>query len=104
VEALAVKLEGALPDRTTVDRAGGGFRSRKHVRGIAVRLGDGEYALALEDASVACRRRVVVRGIALKNEDLTLDEWIDAISAALAEEAGASERGRAALARLLGTA
>jgi hypothetical protein len=42
-----------------------------------------------------------VRGIALKNEELSLEEWIDDLSRQLAEEAGQSERGRAALQRLI---
>jgi hypothetical protein len=101
VEALAAKLEGALPDRTSVERSGGFLGGRKRVRAIAVRLGDDEYRLEASDGAPECRRRVVVRGIALKNEELTLEAWIDAVSRALAEEAAGSERGRAALARLL---
>jgi len=101
VEALAAKLEGALPDRTVVQRSGGFLGGQKHVRTIAVRLGDGEYVLEAHDGSPACTRRVVVRGIALKNEELSLDEWIETLSRGLTEQAGTSERDRAALARLL---
>ncbi len=102
VEALATKLEGALPGRTAVERGGGFLGGKKRVRAIAVRLGDGEYVLQAQDGgSPACSRRVVVRGIALKNEELSLDDWIDVLSRALAEQAGTSERDRAALARLL---
>jgi hypothetical protein len=102
VEALATKLEGALPGRTTVERSGGGlFGGRKRVRAVAVRLGDGEYRLEHDDGAVDCRRRVVVRGIALKNEELTLEEWIGALGRALGDAAAESEQDRAALARLL---
>lgn len=102
VEALAAKLEGALPDRTAVQRSGGGFLGgAKRVRAIAVRLGEGEYVLEAHDGSPACTRRVVVRGIALKNEELSLDEWIEALSRELTAQAGTSEHDRAALARLL---
>lgn len=102
VDVLAEKLAGALPDRTSVEHAGrfGG----KRIRGIAVRLGDAEYRLDHDPPEVACQRRTLVRGIALKTEDLQLDEWIERLSRDLAQEAGSSERGRAALARLLGTA
>jgi hypothetical protein len=103
VEALAAKLEGAFPDRVRVERAGGFLGGRKRVRAITLRLGDDEYRLETDDGPAQCRRRVLVRGIALKNEELTLDEWIDAISGALVAEARDSERSRAALARLLGT-
>jgi hypothetical protein len=99
VEALATKLEGAFGDRTRIERAG--FLGPKRVRQIAVRLGDNEYALEHDEGRVECRRRTVVRGIALKNEELELDAWIDELSQALVIEATASERGRAALQRLL---
>jgi hypothetical protein len=103
VEALAAKLEGALPDRTSVERGGRFLGGGKRVRTISVRLGDDEYRLEHDPPAVQCLRRVVVRGIALKSEELTLEQWIEGISRALTEEAGSSERGRAALARLLGT-
>jgi hypothetical protein len=104
VEALATKLEGSFPDRTRVERKGGGlFGGAKRVARVAVRLGDDEYELEHDDGRVECRRRTVVRGIALKNEELALDGWIDGLSRELVTAAGESERGRAALARLLGT-
>ena len=102
VEALAAKLAGALPGRTSVERAG--MFGGKRVRGIAVRLGDAEYRLEHDPPAVACQRRALVRGIALKTEDLPLDDWIDRLSRDLAHEADSSEHGRAALARLLGAA
>jgi hypothetical protein len=42
-----------------------------------------------------------VRGIVIKSERLTLDEWIDALSRELTERAQKSERSRVALQRLL---
>jgi len=65
-----------------------------------VDLGDHEYELET-GRHVTCRRRSVVRGIALKNEELPLDEWIDRLSQDLLAEAEHSERGRLALERLL---
>ena len=118
VEALAVKLEGALPGAIKVERGGGGLfgGGRKRVEQISVGLGSDSFELESDDGRVRCSRRTakqrlrrhqptarrtVVRGIALKNEELTLDEWIDAVSRALVAEAESSERGRAALGRLL---
>jgi hypothetical protein len=100
VAGLAAKLEGAFPERVRVDR--GGLFGGKRVRTVSVDLGDNRYELEHDDGRVSCRRSNVVRGIALKNEPLELDEWIDALSRELAVEAGRSERGRAALERLLG--
>ena len=102
VEALAVKLEAALPDQVEVERRGGGLLGgRKRVRRIEVTLGDQRYEVEPDHGRVTCRRRSVVRGIALKTQELDLDAWIAALSQDLVEEADRSERGRQALARLL---
>ena len=45
--------------------------------------------------------RSVVRGIALKNEELSLERFIDEVSAALVRAADETTRGREALQRLL---
>jgi hypothetical protein len=101
IEALAVKLDAALPGQVEVERRGGLLGGRKRVRRIEVTLGDQRYELELERARVTCRRRSVVRGIALKTQELDLDAWIAALSQDLVDEADRSERGREALARLL---
>jgi len=101
VEALAVKLEGALPQSATVKRGGGRFGGQKHVERIDVQVGNDSYELANNEGRVDCRRRTLVRGIALKNDELSMDDWIDAVSKALVDEASESERARIALERLL---
>jgi hypothetical protein len=101
VEALAVKLEGALPGQCRVERAGGLFAKRKRVRRIAVDLGDERFQLEHDDGRVETRRARIVRGIVLKTEELGLDGWIDALSAELSEQARSSERARLAAERLL---
>jgi hypothetical protein len=100
VEALATKLELSFPERTHVERGGRMFGS-KQVRKISVELGDGRYDLEHSDGVVTARRCTVVRGISLKNDELGLEEWIDDLSAELVAEAERSERGRAALERML---
>jgi hypothetical protein len=102
VEALAAKLEGALPGSVRIERRGGGlFGGAKRVARLALTLGSDELQLESDDGRVSCRRRTVVRGIALKNEELSLDAWIDAVSQALVAQAAESEHGRVALGRLL---
>ena len=101
VEALAVKLEGALPGQVVVERRGGLFGGGKRVRRIEVTLGDQRYEAEPDSGRVTCRRRSVVRGIALKTQELDLDAWIASLSRDLVEEADRTERGRQALARLL---
>ena len=103
VEALAVKLEGALPDRTVVERKSGGlFSKEKRVRRIAVQMGNNRYELTADGGRVQAARGTAVRGIVLKNEMLPLDEWIDEMSRELTSEAQQSEHARLALERLLG--
>jgi hypothetical protein len=99
VEALAVKLEGAFPERVHVER--GSRLNGRRVKQVAVELGGDHYELERDGAHIACRRRNVVRGIALKNEELELDGWIAELSRALVDEAQRSERARVALERLL---
>lgn len=102
VEALAVKLEGALPESARVRRGGGGlFGGAKRVELIDVQVGNDAYELEQASGRLACRRRTIVRGIALRNDELSVDEWIDAISRALVDEASESEHARLALERLL---
>jgi hypothetical protein len=103
VEALAVRLEQALPAQTRVKRRSRRFLSgEKVVRLIEVAAGESLYALEVGDrGGVEARRSAAVRGIVLKNDPLPLDEWIDSLARDLTEQAQASEQGRLALERLL---
>lgn len=103
MEALATKLEGALPSETSVTRRGGGlFSGPKRVDRIVVDLGEYRYELQSAGSRVQPSRSKAVRGIVLKTEQVPLDEWIDQLSRQLTEEANRSEQARLALQRLLG--
>jgi hypothetical protein len=99
VEALATKLEQSFPGRCNVRR--GGLRGRGSVRQITVELGESRYELVNGEASVSTRRSSVVRGISVKSEELTVDNWLDSLAVQMVAEAGRSERGRMALEKLL---
>jgi hypothetical protein len=102
LDALATKLGGALPQRTQVERGGGLFSHTHPVKRIAVRLGEWEYALAAEmGGALSATRTHAVRGITLKSEPLSLDQWINELSAELAELARTSLQDQTALKRLL---
>jgi hypothetical protein len=101
VEALAVKLAESFPKRIQVERKGGHFGARPHVRHVAVSLGDKVYELESDAGEVSCRCRTVVRGIALRTEELSLERWIDELAKGLVEESDKSESDRAALSRML---
>jgi hypothetical protein len=100
-DVMAVKLADALPDRAEIERAG--LFGRSKPRRVTVSLGDQSYVAERERHRVICRRSTIVRGIALKSEELDVDAWIAALSADLVEEAASSERSRIALEGLLGT-
>ncbi len=99
VESLAAKLEQSFPGRCRVRRAG--MLGKGSVRQIGVELGDGRYELTHDDGRISARRSSVVRGIALKSDELGLDEWIDSLAAEVVAEADRSERGRLALEKLV---
>lgn len=101
VESLAVKLEGAVPGRTRVDRRRSGMRGPKRVRRIEVDLGDARLELDYEGGRLASRRARLSGGIVLKREEVDLDAWVATLGAALADEARRSETTRQALERLL---
>src|ERR1700690_2425429 len=101
VEALAEKLAVSLPGGVKIERKGSLLGGPKHVRRIALQLGDEQLELEHDAGRIAGVRRTVARGIALKNEEIDLDAWIDAVTRALVHEAQASERGREALERML---
>ena len=103
VEALAVKLEGALPQRARVERKGDGLFSRtKHVYRIAVELGEDRYEMIHSAGQIQATVGKAVRGIVLKTEHVSVDDWIDELSRELTLEANRSEQSRLALQRLLG--
>jgi len=102
LDALAVKLEGSLPDYTRVTRQGSFFSRERSVKNIVVSLGEYQYRIGREKQGFlisVCEH--VVRGIVLKTEQTTVDQWIDDLSEALAQLASQSAHSRAALERFL---
>ena len=100
-ELLAVKLEGALPALTRVERRRAGLRGPKRVRRIEVALPSERLELQSEDGSVRASCARVSGGIVLKHEPIGLDDWVQRLSQALAQEAEHSQQARRALGDLL---
>jgi hypothetical protein len=98
---LGSLLESALDAETRIERRGlfgGGAIQR-----IAIALGD--YTYVIEDAGrgpLTAARKRVVRGVALKSEELPVPDWIDALGAAIEARATTSQRARDALSKLIG--
>ncbi len=100
-EVLAVKLEGALPAQTRVERRRSGLRGPRRVRRIEVALPSERLELRSEGTSLQASSARVSGGIVLKHEALSLDEWVGRLSSALAAEAERSQDARRALGELL---
>lgn len=101
--ALAVKLEGALPAQTQVQRARDGlFKNTTHVERITVDLGGFRYLLtAGKRGGLEAARSKIVGGVAIKNESMGVDAWIEALAQDLTTYAQGSASARAALERLV---
>lgn len=102
LEVMASKFEGALPGRARVEYHRGLLRRSRQVRTVALSLGEDRFELVREQGAVVARRTRVVRGIALKTEQLSIDEWLGELSHSLVREGRTSSRDRVALERLLG--
>jgi hypothetical protein len=101
LEALATKLGGALPTRTQVQRESHLFSSQKPVKLISLEIGEFRYQIGHQHGTLAAQRTRVVRGIALKTEALSVDQWLDELTQALLQLAQQSAQDRAALQRML---
>jgi hypothetical protein len=101
VEALAVKLEAAVPGAVRVERRREGLFGAKAVRRIALDAGDQRLELRTVGAGIETRCSRVSGGIVLKSEAVDTDAWLATLGAALAIEAQRSQTTRRALERLL---
>jgi hypothetical protein len=94
MEALAVRLEGALPGRVQVERRREGLLSpTRRVAAIAVNCDRAVYELRLARSALKATRVKQVRGVRLSSADVAVPEWLAEVSEelkALAEQAGSS--------------
>jgi hypothetical protein len=98
---LGTLMESALDTETRIERRG--FFGGGAIERITIPLGD--YTYVIEDSGrgpLSAMRKRLVRGVALKSEQMQMPEWIDALGAALEERAATSQRARDALSRLTG--
>ena len=101
-EALAAKLQDALPSGVRVQRWRERMFGPKLVCAISVDAGDERLELRTGrggSVETSCAR--VSGGIVLKTEAVGMDEWLRRLSEALAAEAQRSQTTRQALDRLL---
>ena len=100
---LAVVLESSLPGETEIERKGGLFQKQKPVRKVTVTMGDLAYMLEdIGHGPLAAQRVKTVRGIKLKTESLSVEEWLAELSEAISTRAQRNEKTFFALKELLG--
>lgn len=101
VEALAAKLEDAVPGAVSVDRRRDGMFGPKRVRRIALDAGGQRLELRTDGAAIQTTCSRLSGGIVIKREELDADAWLRALGEALAIQAQSSKSTRQALERLL---
>ena len=99
IEALAVRLEEALPRLTRVKRrrVGGLLSKRSEVESIDVALDEQRFQLARTRAGLQCTRHTVVRGITLKREEVPVQQWVQELVEEVVRTAAVGEQARIAL-------
>lgn len=102
VEALATRLEQALPDKTVVEREHHLFSSEQMVRTIEVMFDTTMYRLRFDKRhGVSTERAKVVRGISLKTDAVSFDAWLSGLSEELSALAEQHDAARTAMERFL---
>lgn len=101
VEALAVKLEEAVPGAVRVERRRDGLFGPKLVRRITLDAAGQRLELRAGDGAVQTTTARLSGGIVLKTEQLDTESWLQALGETLAAQAQHSESTRLALERLL---
>jgi hypothetical protein len=94
-KVLASKLADALGERVQIKREGGMFKRDKAAVGITVDLAAGAGVVleaTRKGGSVECVVNRPVRGIVVSSKPVSLAEWIDSLTRALADEARHSEQ------------
>jgi hypothetical protein len=73
-----------------------------YVQAIEVTVEPDGFQVRREGAGVVATHKKMVRGIALKNQIMPLDQWVDLLTKALARQASSNARAAWVLARLTG--
>lgn len=97
---LVEALQPALGERLRVERGGGWFRRDGPIRRLELDLDAQRFFLEVGRGGIlAAARQRIVRGITLKTEELSVEEWLQSVTAALAEYARTHQQALEALKR-----
>lgn len=101
LETLALLLQTSLPDNTTIERGGAFWARVRPLKRLGVELSEETFALQSENGPLEAQITRRVRGVAIKTESVSVEEWIARLSARLAERAGQNRAAREALEKWL---
>lgn len=94
MEALAVRLDGALPGRVSIDRRRDGmFSKTSHVARLTLRGDRAVYELACDRGRLDATRAKLVRGVVISSSSISPQDWLAEVKGevqALAERAGSA--------------
>ncbi len=99
-ERLLGVFRQTVPDWTTVHESGLLF---KKTASFDVALDEFTFRLARAGSRVEAHRITTVRGITLKTEKMSVEEWLTALAEKLSAKAAASAAARQAFARIAGS-
>ena len=89
-EALAARLQGALPDRVGVERRRDGLlATTRHVHQITVRGEGAEYRLLSDKGRLTATKAKTVRGVVISTTELPAPQWLAEVRAEVSARAGA---------------
>ncbi|MDQ2896634.1 MAG: hypothetical protein M3Y09_13485 [Actinomycetota bacterium] len=101
VEAVAAKLEAAMPGAVRAQRGRDGLFGPKRVQRVTVDAGGRRLELRRAGTGIETTCSRMSGGIVLKSETVDIGTWLAALGEAVADEARRSETAREALERLL---
>jgi len=97
---LARLLKSVMPSSVQTIETG---LFKKTIKGLTLTQGENRLSLVESGSGgLEASHTRVVRGIALKTESITVEEWLTMVSESLEESAQKNAQARAAMARLLG--
>jgi hypothetical protein len=103
LEVLGHKLTDALPDLVHLDYEQKRFHKSAggRIKRIEVTLDELRFEIDAGAGKILATITHVVRGMRLKSDEVSVDEWVESLSTKLAEVAKKSAKAREAVGRLL---
>ncbi|HUY21449.1 MAG TPA: hypothetical protein VMV22_03815 [Acidimicrobiales bacterium] len=97
LKLLVRQLTDVLGKRLRCERAGGILRKSDDIRSVEMTMGDDVLRAEVDGATVRCSIGHSSGGIRIRNETVSMDEWLKRLLMSLKAEAAHSENARVAL-------